>query len=418
MSQDYREETNTARENKMRAILKEAPSYVRSFSDYMSTGKRELRTQEAYLFDVMEFVTFEQKMLRLEAPADVTIEIIDELSQDDIQEYRTQLRRVRMNSASSIKRKLSSLSVFFKFLYAREYIDVNPMTGVELPAINERRIIRIDKEQSSLLLSGILANDRYLYRFYRVGNEEFSDLKVVCNRYQVSCSEAKEWAKENQLSLIYGVSHLIGEDIVEESRVDDISEEIRKTREPVKLRNYAIVSLFLASGIRISELVGLDLRDVNLSDGCITVILKGGDEKRVYFHSSVSKILRAYINGTDPEKLFSEDGTVLGRGDLLKSRKRCDALFLSTRGTRMSTRSIELMVKEMVQTYLPDYDDRNTFHVHSLRASCASRILLETGNVALASSQLNHKSTAVTSKFYAQLTEEQTRAEVAKLKPF
>lgn len=84
---------------------------------------------------------------------------------------------------------------------------------------------------------------------------------------------------------------------------------------------------YLLSGIRISELVGLDLRDVNLKDSCVTVILKGGDEKRVYFHESVSRILRAYLTGLDPDHLFSGDGDVLGRGNLVKPQKRCDALF-------------------------------------------------------------------------------------------
>lgn len=418
MSQDYREEANMARENKIRALLLRAPDYVRGFADHMSTGKREIRTQEAYLYDVMEFMTFEKDMLRLESEKDVTIETIDKLTQDDIQEYRTQLRRVKMNSASSIKRKLSSLSVFFKFLYAREFIDKNPMIGVELPAVNEHRIIRIDKAQSALLLSGILKNDRYLYSFYRVNGEEFSDLKVVCNRYKLSYKEAKDYAEAHRCTLQAAVEKLIRTEVTEDARVDDIRDDIRAAREPVVLRNYAIISLFLASGISISELVGLDLKDVNLRDNCVTVILKGGDEKRVYFHESVSQTLRAYINSQDPMGVFAINGEVYGRGGLLKSGKRTDALFLSTRGTRMSARSIEMMVKEMVQTHLPDYDDKGIFHVHSLRASCASRILLDTGNVALASSQLNHKSTAVTSKFYAQLTEEQTRAEISKMDPF
>lgn len=418
MSQDYREETNINRENKIHALLLRAPSYVRSFAEHMSTGKREIRTQEAYLYDIMEFVTYEKDMLRLESEDLVSIEIIDELSQDDIQEYRTQLRKVKMNSASSIKRKLSSMSVFFKFLYAREFIDRNPMDGVELPAVNDHRIIRIDKEQSSLLLAGILKNDRYLYEYYRVGDEEFSNLKVICNRYRVSYDEARKLAAENRTPIVTAVEKLIKTDITAGKRVDDIRDDIRALRERVVLRNYAIISLFLASGVRISELVGLDLKDVNLRDNCVSVILKGGDEKRVYFHESVSRTLRAYINSTDPDGSFSFNGEVYGRGGLLDPRKRNDALFLSTRGTRMSARSIEIMVKEMVQTYLPDYDDRELFHVHSLRASCASRILLDTGNVALASSQLNHKSTAVTSKFYAQLTEEQTRAEIAKMDPW
>ena len=73
------------------------------------------------------------------------------------------------------------------------------------------------------------------------------------------------------------------------------------------------------------------------------------------------------------------------------------------------------MIKEMVQTYLPEYDDKDKFSPHKLRATCATRILTQTGDIQLASTQLNHKGIAVTAAFYAELQKEQQKERVKKL---
>ena len=81
----------------------------------------------------------------------------------------------------------------------------------------------------------------------------------------------------------------------------------------------------------------------------------------------------------------------------------------------MSVRSVELMIKEMAQTYLPDYDDKDIFSPHKLRATCATRILSQTGDIQLASTQLNHKGIAVTAAFYAELQKEKQKDKIKSL---
>jgi integrase len=73
------------------------------------------------------------------------------------------------------------------------------------------------------------------------------------------------------------------------------------------------------------------------------------------------------------------------------------------------------MIKEMVKTYLPEYDDKDRFSPHKLRATCATRILTQTGDIQLASTQLNHKGIAVTAAFYAELQKEQQKERVKNL---
>lgn len=467
MSMEYRDQINTNYQDQINDIIADLPPYVKDFAEYMSGGKRVLSTQAAYIQDIKDFLVFEKEMLikmLYDTPiSKFPIEIINSLTPKDMSDYRRHLQSVRMNNPASVKRKLSSLSALFRYLEGNKYIDKNPMTSVELPSISEKsHIVHIDKEESAELLKGILANDRCLNEFYKVQSNEFSTLRAICNYYNVSYGNAEEWAKTQKKHLMDGVSNEIGLPIETAYRVEDIQFDQWFAREPLVLRNYAIIFLFLGAGLRISELVGLNVSDFNAKLNCVTVIVKGGTEKRVYFHESATQAIKAYLEGIDiiealayldkypdgkelasfcykhanspvfmkaiEEEYKERDEAVrqdlymticgmrrTGRGNLVNPKERCDALFLSSRGTRMSVRSVELMVKDMVRTYLPDYDDKDDFHVHSLRASCAFRILSETNNIAFASQQLNHKGTNVTSQFYARMTEDATRAEIAKI---
>ena len=371
MSIEYREESRHKTEKKTKALLETAPPCVKAFHAHMQGGRREALTLYAYIRDVLEFLSYEKEMLAGrygDTPlSELPIALFDQLTPRDLEEYREYLRHVRMVTNTSAKRKLSALSVFFRYLLSEGDIKNNPMADFDYPSENRHRIIHLDADLSARLLSGVLANDKYLL----VSGE----------------------GAEQVLSVI------------------DIPEDIRSRREPLVLRNYAILRLFLGSGLRVSELVGLDLSDIHFSRSSVTIIQKGGDETEVFFNETVADALRAYIYGT---VLPGSPNTRTGRA-ALGPKKGCDAVFITTRGSRMSVRAVELMVKEMAQTYLPDYDDKDIFSPHKLRATCATRILIQTGNVALASQQLNHKGVAVTAAFYAELQKENQKAQIQKL---
>lgn len=371
MSTEYKEETRQKAERNTEELLKTAPPYVTDFYKHMYGGRREALTLQAYIQDVIDFIKYEKEMLVTrfqETPlTDIPLEIFCELTARDMEEYRDFLRRVRLISNTSAKRKLSSLSVFYKFLNTEGYMEHNPMTDFDYPAVNKHRIIRLDSELSQKLLEGVLSNNKYLLESGEGVNKEYS--------------------------------------------VIDMPEDVKLRRERLVMRNYTIIMLFLGSGLRVSELVGLDLTDINFRRSSVTIVAKGGDETEVYFNESVAEALRAYINGTEyaPAPRFYP-----GR-QALNPKKGCEAVFITTRGDRMTVRAVELMIKEMVRTYLPDYDDKDLFTPHKLRATCATRILTQTGNVALASQQLNHKGVAVTAAFYADLQKENQKAQIQKL---
>ena len=371
MSIEYKEESRYKTEKKTKALLIAAPPYVAAFHAHMQGGRREALTIHAYIRDVLEFLSYEKEMLAgryQDTPLSaLPLTLFDQLTPRDLEEYRDYLRHVRMVANSSAKRKLSALSVFFRYLLSEGDIEKNPMAEFDYPLENRHRIIHLDSDLSQRLLAGVLANDKYLL--------------------------------------------VSGEGTDQTWSVIEIPEDIRCRREPLVLRNYAILRLFLGSGLRVSELVGLDLSDIHFSRSSVTIIQKGGDETEVFFNETVADALRAYIYAQAPP---GSSKSRTGRA-ALGPKKGCEAVFITTRGNRMSVRAVELMVKEMAQTYLPDYDDKDIFSPHKLRATCATRILAQTGNVALASRQLNHKGVAVTAAFYAELQKENQKAQIQKL---
>lgn len=415
MSREYREETVKKYEKQISSLCSVAPHYIKDFYNHMHNGRREIATQAAYIRDTIMFIeyimktvpTFKEMELK-----DFPVSVFEQLTVKDLNEYRTWLHDEKKLTNSSVKKKFAAISAFYKFIKTEDYTTNNPMTDFEMPAVNKHRIVKLDANLSNRLLEGILRNDMYL---------------------------AETGFGEKPLP---------------------IPEKVFLKREPLVLRNYAICCLLLGVGLRVSELVGLDLSDINFTQGALNVITKGGDENQVYFGDDVARALKTYIDGTplprgiidkynyshhdavlwckghlqdvdfkkklitafpNKEKEFYSDLTMLaacmrrqGR-DGLKPLKNCQAVFVSSRGTRMTVRMVQIMIKEMVKTYLPEYDDKDIFSPHKLRATCATRILTQTGDIQLASTQLNHKGIAVTAAFYAELQKEKQKELVRSL---
>ena len=129
-------------------------------------------------------------------------------------------------------------------------------------------------------------------------------------------------------------------------------------------RDRAILELFYASGLRLSELAGLDVDDVNLSAKMVRVLGKGGKERIVPFNASASAAVRAYLKGRDA--LVQSSPSRPSR----PSRPR-DPLFLNFRGGRLTTRSIDRLVRR----YVAASSTRMGISPHALRHSFATHLL-------------------------------------------
>ena len=151
------------------------------------------------------------------------------------------------------------------------------------------------------------------------------------------------------------------------------------TADPLGRRDHAILELFYASGLRLSELAGLDLDDVNLSAKMVRVLGKGGKERLVPFNTSTASALRVYLKDRD---------ALLGSNDR-------DQLFVNYRGARLTTRSIDRIVRR----YVAQVSARLGISPHALRHSFATHLLQRGADLRVIQELLGHARISTTQRY-------------------
>jgi tyrosine recombinase XerC len=171
---------------------------------------------------------------------------------------------------------------------------------------------------------------------------------------------------------------------------DHLSALIQAADEPTPqgLRNRAILELLYAAGVRLSEIVGLDLRSVDLNERTLLVRGKGNKERMVLIGEPAERALRRYLSEARP-KLSAGDGS---------------ALFLNRDGHRLSGRSVQQIVRR--HALRAGLDER--VHPHLLRHSFATHLLDGGAELRVVQDLLGHAS-ASTTQIYTHVTEEQSR---------
>ena len=163
------------------------------------------------------------------------------------------------------------------------------------------------------------------------------------------------------------------------------------TSDPLGRRDRAILELFYASGLRLSELAGLDLEDVNLSAKMVRVMGKGAKERLVPFNSSTASTVRAYLKDREalvrenPGKAGSHWAPELKLGPTAASRgrhRRRNPLFVNYRGTTLGTRSIDRLVRKhaaacRVRLGISPHALRHSFATHLLQRGADLRAIQE-----------------------------------------
>jgi len=142
-------------------------------------------------------------------------------------------------------------------------------------------------------------------------------------------------------------------------------------------RDRAILELFYASGLRLSELVDLDLADVNLSSRVARVRGKGGKERLVPFNPDAATALRAMLQDVRPPEPAPRRATPNA-----KHARRRQAVFLNQRGGRLTTRSVDRIVRRYVREAaiargISPHALRHTFATHLLQAGADLRAIQE-----------------------------------------
>ena len=178
--------------------------------------------------------------------------------------------------------------------------------------------------------------------------------------------------------------------------------ETPDTTQPLGRRDRAILELFYASGLRLSELVGLDLGDVNLSARMVRVLGKGRKERLVPFNTSAAQAIRTYLRDREAivlEAAASQSAQSPPRplersrtGRRRHAAEPREALFVNYRGGRLTTRSVH----RLVGRYVSLCSTRFGISPHALRHSFASHLLQRGADLRAIQELLGHASLATT----------------------
>ena len=258
----------------------------------------------------------------------IPLSVLEQLTVTDLEEYMEYLKchpsvnnEDVYNTERGIMRKVSSLKSFYNYFYRNERIEKNPASLLRLPKLHEKEITRLEIDEVARLLD-----------------------------------EVEEGEKLTERQKLY--------------------------HERTKVRDLAMLTLLLGTGLRVSECVGLNINDVDLDACGVRIFRKGGKESIVYFSDEVRDVLETYL---DERQAI----------DALPSHE--DAVFLSLQKKRMSVRTVENMVKKYAGLVTP----LKKITPHKLRSTYGTSLYRETGDIYLVASVLGHSDVNTTRKHYA-----------------
>jgi site-specific recombinase XerD len=274
---------------------------------------------------------------------EIPLDFLNTLRVVDIEEYMEYLKyrfndrnQEVTNKERGIMRKISSLKSFYNYYYRNERLQNNPAALIQLPKLHEKEIIRLDVDEVALLLDEV-------------------------------------------------------------EKGESLTEKQKAYHEKTKIRDLALLTLLLGTGIRVSECVGLDLNDIDFKNGGIRIHRKGGKEVTVYFGTEVEDALLDYLE--ERNQMIAEEGSE-------------NALFLSMQKKRIAVRSVENLVKKYSRLVTP----LKKITPHKLRSTYGTSLYKETGDIYLVADVLGHSDVNTTKKHYAALEDERRRSARNKVK--
>lgn len=334
---NYHEELAKKNILHLREILDTLPpfcgQYFHGMQEYISS-----RTRIAYAYDIRVFLEYlhDSNPIFGKMPIkEYKLEILDQVTRLDIEEYLEYCSyyikdgKEYMNDERGKSRKLASLRSFYNYFFRNELITTNAPSLVPMPKLHEKAIIRLDADEVAILLDTV---------------------------------ESGENLTKQQL--LY--------------------------HEKTKVRDVALLTLLLGTGIRVSECVGINIHDIDFKNNGIKIQRKGGYESVVYFGDEVETALLDYLEQRN--FIIPEEGSE-------------DAFFLSMQRKRISVRAVEKLVKK----YAGLVTNLKKITPHKLRSTYGTSLYKETGDIYLVADVLGHKDVNTTRKHYAAQADERRR---------
>lgn len=362
MATAYRNETEIKYLTRLKQVLiPQFPEYVEDFfisEDNTSTA----RTLVSYAYDILAFYRFLLHRLPErygcddligKTEKDITLEHLAMLKSKDIASFTSRLQNMDddVKSKASACRQYSSIRSFFKYLYDEKMIPDDVTKTVKRPEYKSDNYIFLEPDEIAILLEGIENHATNMEAYL-----DHPDDKIRTTKHGISYQKR------------------------------------------VQKRDLAIVTLFLTTGIRISELVGINMEDITFTDNSIKITRKGNKDDRVFFNEEAEVALLDYI------KVRSSALAHLSKDE------RPDALFLSLQRKRICVQAVEDLVVKYAKAYIP----QKKITPHKLRHTFASTIYnsdedMGGGDIHLIKDLLGHES-IVSSQIYAHQNKERVRA--------
>jgi integrase/recombinase XerC len=177
--------------------------------------------------------------------------------------------------------------------------------------------------------------------------------------------------------------------------IDEMSRllEVPDTTEPLGRRDRAMLELFYASGLRLSELVGLDVEDVNLSARMVRVMGKGAKERLVPFNESAKAALGVWLK--DRFAIKSKNPDPKSQRNPKAQNPKSDPLFVNFRGARLTGRSVQ----RLLARYVALCSTRFGISPHALRHSFATHLLSAGADLRAIQELLGHVQLSTTQRY-------------------
>jgi tyrosine recombinase XerC len=255
---------------------------------------------------------------------------------------------------------------------------------------------RPDLEPDDLQLATIRA---FMAELYTHGQSRSSVArKLSALRAFVRFLRREGWIESDPASL--AVSPKRESRIPAHLSVDEMSRllETPDTTEPLGRRDRAILELFYASGLRLSELVALDLEDVNLSARIVRVMGKGRKERLVPFNGATADSLRQWLGDRVALRAAASSRrapATSGNKPRVRRADASDPLFVNFRGTRLTGRSVQ----RLVARYVASCSTRFGISPHALRHSFATHLLQRGADLRAIQELLGHVQLSTTQRY-------------------
>ena len=350
---EYSQRINDRLKDLQRELPTSCTDYFRSMSQTTSP-----LTRLAYAYDLrlfFQYLNLENMYFANSSIIMLTGEDLSQITARDIvgfQDYLQQYVKVSdnddydedsglsptlvQNYELGIMRKLSCIRSYFDYLFRNELIPANVASMVTLPKRHEKPILYLEPDEVQRLMDAVVSGE-------------------------------------------------------------GLSDRQKKYLNLTKKRDIAILMMFLGTGIRVSELVGLDTDHLDFSQNAFMVTRKGGNQIILYYPDTVKETLENYL--MERETVPALPGHEY-------------ALFLSLQRRRITSRAVENLVKKYAQIAAPL---KKRISPHKLRSTFATTLYQQTGDIYLVSDALGHADVNTTKRNYADIKESKRKEAAQKI---